>query len=134
QDFEGAIDYNVEAIELLERIGHIFGLSTTEVNLAWALMNVDELDEAERHCEIGLRLAEEIGGQWTLADGRKALAEIHLRRGDAAEAARMAEQAAALFSSVGDQSNAEDTLELAARAYGELGDAPAAEQVRRRLN
>ena len=133
RNFDVAVGHYRRALDQLEAIGHVTGLSITHVNLACALTELDDLDDATAHCEIGMRLAAEVGGQWTLADAHKARAEIELRRHRPAGAAREAEKAADLFALTGDHSAAADALELAARAYGELGDASRADDVRARL-
>jgi adenylate cyclase len=121
--FVAAIDHERQAVEEFERIAHGSGRAQAYANLAQSLEegNVD-LDEAAVNADRARCVGRTIGYPMAVADGTNTLACIALKRGETAEAAALAEEAAALYDDVGDRTRAHALLELAADAWGRSGD------------
>src|SRR5205085_4586484 len=95
-ELDNAIDYDLQAIEEFERVGHGSGRTTGYANVAHKLAHAGRVDEAELWCTRALDLAERIGHGVSRADATDTLAAIYLRQDRFAEAGKRAEEAASL--------------------------------------
>jgi adenylate cyclase len=120
--FPEAIECDRRAIEEFERVGHASGRARGYANLAYHLMLAGEYDEAERWCRRTLEFSRAIGHSVTVADAIDTVAAIELRRGNFAEAAERAEEAAGLYLEMGSPPSASQSLELARSAWERAGE------------
>jgi tetratricopeptide (TPR) repeat protein len=122
-DLDPALAHSRRALEEAERIGHTQGQAIVSVNIADILLNRGELDEASVVCGQGMRMAVDVGNNWTLADGQRVMASIFLRQARYADALEWAEKATGLFLELGGNAYAAVALEVAADAATHEGDA-----------
>jgi adenylate cyclase len=118
-----AIECDRRAIHEFERVGHASGRARGYANLAYHLMLAGTYDEAERWCQQTLDFSRAIGHSVTVADAIDTLAAIELGRGNFPEAAKRAEEAAALYVEMGSPPSAAQSLELARAAWERGGEA-----------
>jgi class 3 adenylate cyclase/tetratricopeptide (TPR) repeat protein len=107
-DAEHAIECAERAVLLFEELDHP-GLANAYGNLATFLLHRGALDEASARCEQAIERARALGDDYTVADVLRTLSDIAARRGDGAEASRLASEAAALFRTIGAEARADDT-------------------------
>ena len=84
-----------EACRQLEELGNRFFLSTTTAQVARALYELDRLDEADAWVTRSIQLSAS-DDAWTQMLSRQARAKVLARRGDNAEAVRLAREAVAI--------------------------------------
>ena len=120
---EDAIAWDRRAALEFDRIHHGSGRATAYGNLASHLMMHGDYAEALRYAETALKVAEEIGHVYTVADVYQTIASVHLGQGgDFRQSASRAEQAAKLFIELGARPQAAEALRTAADALRRLGD------------
>jgi len=113
-DPAAAAELGAEGCRLFEELGEPLFLSTAAGKLAQTLYALDRLEEADAWA----RRAEELGGSddvWTQMLWRQARAKVLARRGEHAEAQRIAREAA----SIGDGT---DILDMQGDAYADLAE------------
>jgi class 3 adenylate cyclase/tetratricopeptide (TPR) repeat protein len=120
---DDAIAFDRQAIELCERVGLEPGRATAYANLAEKLAHREDYEEALAACEKAVEIAHAIGRPYTVADVAQVRALIALGRGAFAEAARTAEDAAALFLEISASPRASESLQFAAEAWEKAGEA-----------
>jgi len=103
------------------------GCGTGLVSVAAAIAGfdvtaTDYYDEALRYADIALKIAQEIGHMYTVADVYQTIASSHIGLGDVREGASRAEQAGELFVELGARPQAAEALRTAAEAWRLLGD------------
>jgi tetratricopeptide (TPR) repeat protein len=122
----GALDEAVachrRAIEEFERVGHVGGTAQSYANLAWALSETGEFEEALTYCQKALDLARSIGHSLVVADVTDTMGSVKLGQGDYPAAGEWAENAARLYLEIGAVPQAAESLELAAKAWERAGD------------
>lgn len=121
-DIPAGIACDRRAIEEFERIGHGTGKATAFGNLAEKLMHAGNYDEAIKFCRKALETASSIGYPLIVAAATDTMAQILVRQGDLAGAARQAEEAGRLFLDMGAAPRAATSLEIAAKAWEGLGE------------
>ena len=117
-----AIAADREALEICERVGLEPGRGTAYANLAEKLAHREEYEEALAACEKAVEIANAVGRPHTIADVAQVRALIALGRGAFAEAARKAEEAAALFLELDASPSAAESLQFAAEAWEKAGE------------
>ena len=110
----------------LAALGESYFRSTVTAVLANVLAAREELDEALGYSEIAEQLADD-DDAWSQAAWRTARAQVLTARGDAAEAGRLADEAAALVRSSEDLLVRVDTLETVAAVFDRIDRAEEAE-------
>ena len=94
-DAAAAAEFGTEACRQLEELGNRFFLSTTTAQVARALYELDRLDEADAWATRSIQLSAS-DDAWTQMLSRQARAKVLARRGDNAEAVRLAREAVAI--------------------------------------
>lgn len=117
-----AITYYRLAIPAYQRIGQVRGLAQTYHNLGVSLRDLGRLDEAVDAFDRATRTAEAIGYDPVVVMTLVSRAELEIRRGAPAIAARLGERAVALSRGIGDpigEGNAHRVLGAARIASGD---------------
>jgi adenylate cyclase len=131
-DLAVAIECDRRAIDELARVGHATMLTIAYGNLSEKLVRLGDLVEAEAKAVRTGELAASIGHGIMQAQSLETLAEIRLKQDRPAEAAELAEAAAAGFEAADATPLAAECLELAATALRAAGDAGRADALETR--
>jgi tetratricopeptide (TPR) repeat protein len=94
-DPQAALDAALPSYEALAATGDTAFSSTSAGYVAWALIELERLEEAERYAQIALDTAAETDGE-SQALGRQVRARVLARRGQFEEAERLAREAIAI--------------------------------------
>jgi tetratricopeptide (TPR) repeat protein len=148
---QAALDAALPSYEAMAATGDLSFSSTSAGMVAWALAELDRLDEAERYAQIALDTSSQSDYE-SQALGREVLARVLSRQGALAEAERLAREAVAIRDGaenpngqgeallvladvlrLAGRPGAADTLEAAARRFGQKGNVVMVERARSRL-
>jgi tetratricopeptide (TPR) repeat protein len=99
-DYERALDFGRQAVELAEDVGHPWWAAITEALLGWTLIEIGALGEAVQRLERGLEAAERHGAESYLLWCLSHLAQALWLSGDRDRALRALERAEALLDAV----------------------------------
>ena len=94
-DPQRALDEALPSYEAMAATGDLAFSSTAAGHVAWALLELDRLDDAERYARITLNTAAESDGE-SQALGRQVQAIVLARRGEFEEADRLSREAVAI--------------------------------------
>ena len=114
--FDEAVVCFTDAIALFEQIGHATGCLVGYGNLATALGQLGQVDEALAAADHAEQLALKLGDQFTTLDVALTRAEILIGLGRGDEAALIANEAAQALEALGVPAQAQRAVELAERA------------------
>lgn len=131
-NIDAAIECNRRAAEHFEEIGHPVGRAISYANLAEALATRGDTDEAYEVATQARDLGVQIEAPFVVADAQRALAIVHVDRGEHLTAADLAEKAAEIQLAIGFMAEAAASLELAVTALEEAGAREKALELRSR--
>lgn len=129
---DAAIEHDLRAAGLFERVGHSSGKAIVYGNLAEKYLAAGSTTEALDSAARATTIAEEIGHLPTLADVALTLATLHRAEGRLGDAIAHAERAAAFHHDMGAMGGAADALALAAEMLEESGDMERARELNSR--
>jgi tetratricopeptide (TPR) repeat protein len=133
-DAAKAVAITRRAIDEFERLDHGSGRAWGYSNLAWALANTGDFEEALRCADDSLTFSRSSGHEITVAETLDTIAYIALKMGDGERAAGAAEDAASAFLKMGMQPKAREALRRAAEAWELHGDDERARTTRARAH
>ncbi len=76
------LDCFTKSMKIKQKDNNIPGLSAAHLNLALAYMDLEEIDKAEKNCDVAMKLAEDLGNQQLLAEILGTAGEICFLKGE----------------------------------------------------
>ncbi|MCU0639010.1 MAG: sigma 54-interacting transcriptional regulator [Candidatus Krumholzibacteria bacterium] len=76
------LDCFTKSMKIKQKENNIAGLSAAHLNLALAYMDLEEMENAEKNCDVALKLAGDLGNQQLLSEILGTAGEIRFLKGD----------------------------------------------------
>jgi tetratricopeptide (TPR) repeat protein len=123
-----ATSYSQKALVLYDLLRDQFALARAENNLGLALIGLGKLNAAQLHLEKSLALCRQIGIERGQAHVLLSLAELHLTKGDHAQALESIETAKNLTRGLGEQASLALAHQIGGKIAASVGDQELADQ------
>ena len=122
EDFEEALPYTLQSVELFQELNGLYGLADAYGNLGYIYSQTDELEEALRYSKLSLNMTRQIKNQHGEATQLSAIGDLLMDLKNYPEALSAYEEAKELLALIGDEGSLKDISLNLYLAYKAIGD------------